>query len=89
MVPLNAPELRRLAGFLRKYDLKSTVTQLCGLLTVPPLQANTVRIETLVHLAVAHCQGRRKPGLTEIGHWLNRQLGNTQIASLEDPDLPP
>jgi len=34
---------------------------------------------------VAHCHGRRKPGLTEIGHWLNRQLGKTQIALLEDP----
>ena len=85
MVPLNAPELKRIAGFLGKYDLKSTVTQLGGLLTAPALQANTIRIETLVHLAVAHCHGRRKPGLTEIGHWLNRQLANTQIALLEDP----
>jgi hypothetical protein len=85
MIPLNSPELNRIAGFLGKYDLKSTVTQIAGLLTVPTLQANTIRIETLVHLAVAHCQGRRKPGLTEINHWLNRQLGNTQIALLEDP----
>lgn len=85
MVPLNAPELKRIAGFLGKYDLKSTVTQLGGLLTAPALQANTIRIETLVHLAVAHCRGCRKPGLTEIRHWLNKQLGNTQIARLEDP----
>lgn len=85
MVPLNAPELKRIAGLLVKYDLKSTVTQLGGLLTAPELQANTIRIETLVHLAVAHCGGRRKPGLTEIGHWLNRQLGNTYIALFEDP----
>lgn len=85
MIPLNSPELKRITGFLKKYDLKSTVTQLGGLLTAPALQANTIRIETLVHLAVAHCHGRSKPGLIEIGHWLNRQLGNTQIASLEDP----
>ncbi len=85
MVPLNSPELNHIAEFLGKYDLKSTVSQLGGLLTAPALQANTIRIETLVHLAVAHCNGRRKPGLTEIGHWLNRQLGNTQIALLEDP----
>jgi hypothetical protein len=85
MVPLNASELKPTARFLRKYDLKSTVTQLSGLLTVPALQANTIRIETLVHLAVAYCRGRLKPGLSEMSYWLNRQLGNTKITSLEDP----
>jgi len=85
MVPLNAPELKRIGRILGKYDLNSTVTQLGGLLTAPALQANTLRIETLVHLAVAHCEGRRKPGLTEIGDWLNRHLGDTQIPLLEDP----
>ena len=45
MVPLNVPELRRIAGFLGKYDLKSTVTQLGGLLTAPALQADTIRRE--------------------------------------------
>ncbi len=85
MIPLNAPELKRIAGFLHKYDLKSTVTQLGGLLTVPALQANTIRIETIVHLAVAHCHGYRKPSLAEIDRWLNRYLGNIWIALLEDP----
>lgn len=85
MVPLNAPELKRIAGLLGEYDLESTVTQLGGLLTAPALQANTIRIEILVHLAVAYCRGRRKPGLTQIDFWLNRVLGNTQIALLEDP----
>ena len=85
MVPLNASELKPTARFLRKYDLKSTVTQLSGLLATPALQANTIRIETLVHLAMAYCRGRLKPGLSEIHYWLNRQLGNTEIASLEDP----
>lgn len=85
MVPLSSPELEKIAKFLEKYDLKSTVSQLAGLLTVPELQANTIRIETLVHLAVAHCRGKRKPGLTEIRNWINRQLGATHIAQLEDP----
>lgn len=58
MIPLDSPELKRLANFLEKYDLRSTVTQLAGLLTIPSLQANTIRIETVVHLAVAHCRGR-------------------------------
>ena len=85
MVSLNAPNLTRLAKFLEKYNLRSAVTQLAGLLTAPSLQANTIRIETAVHLAVANCQGRHKPGLTEIGHWLNRDLGDMTVAHLEDP----
>ena len=85
MIQLNSPELERLAKFLEKYDFRSTLTKLAGLLTVPSLQANTLRLETVVHLAVAYCQGRRKPGLREIGHWLNRELGQTWIARFEDP----
>lgn len=85
MIPLASLELTRLAGFLKKYDIRSSVSQLAGLLTAPELQANTVRIELLVHLAVAHCCGRRKAGMSEIRNWLNRQLGNSDIARLEDP----
>lgn len=83
MIPLGSEELARLAKFLEKYDLKSTISVLAGLLTVPQLQGNTLRIEILIHLAVAHCHGRRKPGYKEVGNWLNRQLG--YFASLEDP----
>jgi len=85
MIPLDDTELKRISGLLEKYDPKSTVTQLGGLLTTPALHANTIRIETLVHLAVAHCNGRRMPGLIEISHLLNRHLGSTWLASLEDP----
>lgn len=85
MIPLNSSELIDLADKLKKFNLKSTITQIGGLLTAPELQANTVRIELLVHLAVAYCQGTQKPCLTDIDDWLNRQLGNTEIALLEDP----
>ena len=85
MISLKSAELKRISKVLKKYDLKSTVTQLSGLLTAPNLQANTVRIEIMVHLAVAHCHGPNKPGLTEIDGWLNRQLGATDFAALEDP----
>ncbi len=85
MIPLAAPELQPVANLLRRYELRSTLTRLGGLLTVPNLQANTIRIETLVHLAVAHCRGNRIPSRSEIGDWLNSQLGSTKIASLEDP----
>ena len=85
MVQLNSPELEHLASLLKKYDLQSTVAQLAGLLTVPSLQANTIRIEILVHLAVVHCRGRRKPSLMQIGRWLNRQFDKTHITVLEEP----
>lgn len=85
MVPLNYPALKHIVGSLRKCDSKSTVTKLAGLLTVPRLQANAMRLETLVHLAAAHCQGSRDTGLAEIKQWLNKRLLNTQIVHLEDP----
>jgi hypothetical protein len=85
MVSLNAPELKRISRLLGKHDLQSTVAQLGGLLTVPTLQANTIRIETLVHLAVGYCQGHSRPDSAEISHWLNKQLGSTRVAMLEDP----
>ena len=92
MIPLEPPvtrldssELESLAELLKKYDFRYTVPQLAGLLTVPSLHANTPRLETIVHLAVACCRGRRKPKLTSINQWLNEQLGNTSIVMLEDP----
>ena len=70
---------------MSRRDPKSTVTMLAGLLTVPELQANTIRLETLVHLAVAHCKGRSRPSRNLIVKWLNKRLGSTFIAALEDP----
>ena len=85
MVLLNAPELKRTADSIEKYDAQSAIAQLGALLTVPKLQANTIRLETLVHLAVAHCHGRSSLEFTEITKWLNNHLGNTWIARIEDP----
>ena len=85
VIRLDSPELESLAELLEKYDFRYTVPQLAGLLTVPSLHANTARLETIVHLAVTYCRGRRKPKLTSINQWLNEQLGNTSIIMLEDP----
>ena len=84
MVSINFSDFRRFAKFFEKYDLQSSVTQLTGLLTVPSLHANTLRIETAIHLAVANCEGSRNLKLAEIDHWLNQYLGN-RIAIYEDP----
>ena len=85
MVKLNSPELKRLSKLLKKNNLQSTLPQLAGLLTVPSLHANTVRIETVVHLAVAHCRGDRNPTIEQIEYWLNDGLNKTVTVRSEEP----
>jgi len=85
MIPLHSSLYKEIPDQLKKYDLKSTVSIVSGLLTIPSLQANTLRIETLVYLAVAHCSGSRKPDLEDIDRWVNRELGKTGIDRMEDP----
>ena len=85
MTALNNPELNQLAKVLQKYELNHTIRCLAGLLTLPSLHANTLRLEILIHLAVIHCRGKIKPTLEEIGHWLNEYLGESSIVLEEDP----
>ena len=84
MIAINSPELRQLAMSLSKYDSKTTIARLAGLLTVPSLQANTFRLETAVHLAVAFCGGNLKPGARDLDKWLNGELGNSPVGYSED-----
>ena len=70
---------------MAKYDRENTLARLAGLLTVPSLQANTFRVETAVHLAAAFCRGNLRPGIREIGRWLNRELRSPRVAWSEDP----
>ena len=85
MTALNNPELRQLGKVLERYDLRHTISCLASLLTLPSLHANTVRLEILVHLAVIHCRGNKKPTLQEVGRWLNEYLGKSSIVLMEDP----
>ena len=82
MIQFNAPGLKALSKSLQKYDFKNTVSQFAALLTVPSLQANTFRINLLVHLATIHCNGNRRPRLERINMWLNRI---SSIPFLDDP----
>ena len=82
---LNSREFDQLTKQLDKYDPVDTISRLSGLLTVPFLHANTLRLETLVHLAVARCRGDRKPRVKTIENWCNGILGNTAVATHEDP----
>src|ERR1700730_10966100 len=74
-----------LAVDLQAHKLAPTVARIAGLLTVPGLHANTVRLEMLVHLAAACCvaeRGRRPRG-KQLDKWLNEGLA--EIAWAEDP----
>ncbi|MDD2685855.1 MAG: hypothetical protein PHY62_06840 [Gallionella sp.] len=85
MIPIASEETEKLARVLSKYAPRATIARSAGLLTAPNLQANTIRLEVLVHLAVAYCAGNIKPGYAELGRWLNQYLGQTQMALWEDP----
>jgi len=85
MIPIASSETEPLARQLASYHLRFTVAMTAGLLTVPHLHANNVRLEVLAHLAVAHCSGQRKPGSKQLRRWLNHHLGDTMIARSEDP----
>lgn len=66
MVPITSSETAQLSSLLSKYEPRSTITRSAGLLTAPHLQANTIRLEILVHLAVEHCSGSKKPGYADL-----------------------
>lgn len=85
MIPISLPETAKLARVLAGYAPRATIARTAGLLTTPELQANTIRLELLVHLAVVHCAGKKKPSYGEFGRWLNDYLGQADIPMLEDP----
>jgi hypothetical protein len=85
MVNLSDEYLDRIANRLQKYQAQSAITGLAAFLTLPHLQANTIRIETLVHLAVACCKGRKKPKQADLRTWLNQWVRGTWLVDQEDP----
>lgn len=64
-------------------DRQKVVAAIGGLLTLPSLQANTLRLEAMAHLALAHCQGRRSPTHKDAARWF--KLVGSRIWHLEDP----
>ena len=85
MVALNSPQLLRMVQTMKAYDRTNTVSILAGLLTSPSLQANSLRIETALHLAVAYCAGSRIPRRHVISVWLNDDTLLGCVKHLEDP----
>jgi hypothetical protein len=73
----------RLASFT-SFDPVETAATFGGLLTVPELQSNCVRLETLAHLALAFCCGRTKPQSRDVSRWF-AEFGHGMAGRLEDP----
>jgi hypothetical protein len=74
-----------LAKILTKYELKNTLSIIAGIATAPHFQANSYRIELLTQLVAACCTGRKTSNWQHVSHWLNRHMGDYDIACMEDP----
>ncbi|HYE37631.1 hypothetical protein [Methylocaldum sp.] len=82
---MDHPKAKLLTQILAKYDLRTALSWMAGIATVPSFQANSYRVEFLSQLVVACCEGKKRPTWQHLNHWLNRHLGVSDIANMEDP----
>ena len=66
-------------------DLCACLPLLSGLMTLPRLQPNVIRLEALVHLVVARAAGTIQPNRDLVGRWLNVDLAADILLRAEDP----
>jgi len=76
------PDFRRK---LKPFHPIKSASMVAGLLTLPSLHANNLRLEILIHLIMAYSEGKREPEANHITSWLNTELGSTSFVRLEDP----
>ena len=74
----------RLVAELKDLDPARTASTFAGLLALPELQSNCFRIEVLVHLAMAFCEGRSAPTTAFVRRSFER-LGDGYCGKMEDP----
>ena len=67
------------------YNLTKTANLIAGLFLEPSLHTNTLRIEKLLHYALANCKGEQIPSSGRIESWLNRFEPIRDLAKQEDP----
>ncbi|MEW9808153.1 hypothetical protein [Mesorhizobium marinum] len=82
LAELAEAQAENLRSIFHSYDVKASVAAAGGLLTVPELQANTVRLEAISHLTVAGAAGRKKPSKQDAARWF-KQVGRA-FAYMED-----
>jgi hypothetical protein len=86
----NVPLAQIVSGFekqlkaLRGFDPVETTAVFGGLLTVPELQSNCIRLEGLVHIALAYCRGTKKPKASDVRRWF-AEFGKGWLGQVEDP----
>lgn len=69
---------------LRDLDPLEAAAMFSSLLSIPGLQSNCIRIEALVHMALAYGEGRATP-TNEIVEQSFRRLGDGHCGRMEDP----
>src|SRR6202051_3295441 len=69
---------------LRDLDPLEAAAMFSSLLTIPGLQSNCIRIEALVHMALAYGEGRATP-TNEFVEQSFKELGNGHCGMMEDP----
>ncbi len=79
-----ASEYPTIARSVRLYDPVKTASIVGGLLTIPELQSNCCRLESLAHLAVAFGNGHRTPSWNTIATWFNH-MNRGVCGQVEDP----
>jgi hypothetical protein len=75
---------KRLIDQLKGYKPVETAISLSSLLTIPDLQSNYLRIETLILFALTYCRGEYEPTFQEIQQWFY-ELNESQYSAFEDP----
>lgn len=77
------PRTENLGSIFHPYDVKASIAAAGGLLTIPKLQANAVRLEAIAHLIVSSASGKKKPNKQDAARWF-KQVGQV-FAHMEDP----
>src|SRR6266478_399853 len=78
-------EIPQLVDSIRKNDPRSCLGAVSGLMTIPDLQPNLIRLESLAHLLAARANGEIDPTREALEKWLNEDLGAHIVTNAEDP----
>lgn len=79
-----AKEQPNLVKDLEQFHPIRAASLIAGLMGVPGLQSSGYRIETLLHLSLAFCQGNAKPRGQNLARWY-REIGQGICGMQEDP----
>ncbi len=77
-------EHREALACMADFDPLRLAATFAGLLTVPELQSNCIRLEALVHISLAVGLGRRKP-VDKVVARLFHEIGTERLGRQEDP----